>query len=547
MKKILLTITALMCVISMCSCETDVINTTTPPSSAPTEAVTSTPTPTPPKSTETEFPVTGGDDTATDMTPTPTPTPIPTPTVVVDKFDSYTVADFDITYDKSGETVMYLECGKGLTIRGDLVIVNGVYGYNSKYTSSLASIREQREGNISVSGWSLQCTPETLKAIDAMSTAYEIAFPGAERNFIVQEAFKKSSDGGSRAYSSEYLTGLMLKLLFWDGEYTYKVDNNEMKAEKAWILNNCGKFGFVVRYPQAKDEITGVTSNNSEYRYVGVPHSYYMNESNLCLEEYLEKLRGYSFENRLEYIDPTGDVWQMYYVKAAEEGKTRVPVDKDAEYTLSGDNMGGFIVTVKKTDLKSIEYARLFDAISSLKNKNVYSYMAAVSLKDGENIESENFNVVMEEGSFKVTGNSEETVIYKDGRLYLTDKDGNTDSTDYTYESAMKKYLQRLGKGHSVLIVPNEDALALGGIESVEGGYVYTLYLRDTDLVNEQNIAYFGKTGVISKITLTITVKNKEVVSYRIEGKSSNGNYTINLDFNTGDVPAIEIPATEEI
>jgi D-alanyl-D-alanine carboxypeptidase len=36
----------------------------------------------------------------------------------------------------------------------------------------------------------------------------------------------------------------------------------------------------------------------------------------------------------------------MYYYPAAESGATEVKIPKDAEYTISGNNIGGFIVTV---------------------------------------------------------------------------------------------------------------------------------------------------------------------------------------------------------
>ncbi|MBE6543949.1 MAG: D-alanyl-D-alanine carboxypeptidase family protein [Ruminococcaceae bacterium] len=544
MKKILISATALLCMSSLISCN---IN-----SSVPTETLTPTPSATPtystPADTETTLtpmPPVSPDTTVKTPDITPTVTPTPTPITPVNKFDSYTAVDFDMTVDKTDPNTDYVICGKGLFIKGDLALVNETFGYNSKYTSELSTIKEEKEGYISVSAWGLQCTPETMYAIDALSTAYEIAFPDAERTLIVQEAFKKSSNGGTRAYSSEYLTGRMLKLLFWDGQYTYKVDNIEMKAEKQWLQTNCAKYGFVIRYDNAKEEITGVSGNNSEFRYVGVPHSYYMNETNLCLEEYLERITSYSFENRLSYIDPTGDTWEMYYVKGESEGKTRIPVDKDAEYTISGDNKGGYIITVKKNDLKSIEYVRLLNAIESLKNKAVISYDAKISLLLSEDVTVEEYKVLVENGAFKSEFLSNYTVVYKDGMLYLTDLEGNTDSTEFTYDSAMKKYLPRLKTGASVVIIPSQDSLFVGSVESMDGGYVYTLHLRDKDLIEEQNIAFFGKAGFVSKVIVTVTVKDKEVVQYKFTGKTSSGAvYDVIIDFNNEDGLKVEVPSS---
>ena len=74
----------------------------------------------------------------------------------------------------------------------------------------------------------------------------------------------------------------------------------------------------------------------------------------------------------------------------------------------------------------------------------------------------------------------------------------------YTYENAIKRYLPSVKTGKSVVILPTEESMKLGSVVSSGGEYLYTLFLRESVLVNEQNTAYFGKTGVASKIVLSI-------------------------------------------
>ena len=57
-----------------------------------------------------------------------------------------------------------------------------------------------------------------------------------------------------------------------------------------WLKDNAWKFGFILRYPEGKQPITGVKFEPWHYRYVGRYHAKAIYDSGLCLEEYLEKL-----------------------------------------------------------------------------------------------------------------------------------------------------------------------------------------------------------------------------------------------------------------
>ena len=57
-----------------------------------------------------------------------------------------------------------------------------------------------------------------------------------------------------------------------------------------WLKENSWKFGFILRYPEDKTEITGVQFEPWHYIYVGRYHAKEMVERNLCLEEYIDFL-----------------------------------------------------------------------------------------------------------------------------------------------------------------------------------------------------------------------------------------------------------------
>jgi D-alanyl-D-alanine carboxypeptidase len=55
-----------------------------------------------------------------------------------------------------------------------------------------------------------------------------------------------------------------------------------------WLKENCWDYGFIMRYTKEKEKITGFTAEAWHIRYVGVNHAKYMQEHDLCLEEYIE-------------------------------------------------------------------------------------------------------------------------------------------------------------------------------------------------------------------------------------------------------------------
>ncbi len=58
-----------------------------------------------------------------------------------------------------------------------------------------------------------------------------------------------------------------------------------------WLIDHCHEFGFVIRYPEDKVDITGIAYEPWHLRYVGLEHAEYMHRYDLCLEEYITLVR----------------------------------------------------------------------------------------------------------------------------------------------------------------------------------------------------------------------------------------------------------------
>ena len=101
-----------------------------------------------------------------------------------------------------------------------------------------------------------------------------------------------------------------------------------------------------MRYPENKTDVTGISPESWHFRYVGVPHATYMYERGITLEEYLSELRIYT-ESIPLLVSADGVEYGVYYIDKDVLEYTEFNVPKDTEYSISGDNMGGFVVWYK--------------------------------------------------------------------------------------------------------------------------------------------------------------------------------------------------------
>ena len=101
---------------------------------------------------------------------------------------------------------------------------------------------------------------------------------GLSRQEAEQEVQKRIQLPGA----SEHQTGLAIDMSEPEGQ-------NDEVANK--IAEIAPKYGFILRYPEGKSDITGVDFENWHYRYVGVESAQYMQKHHLVLEEYLTLLK----------------------------------------------------------------------------------------------------------------------------------------------------------------------------------------------------------------------------------------------------------------
>ena len=140
---------------------------------------------------------------------------------------------------------------------------------------------------------------------------------------------------------SEHQTGLAIDLAL-------RSDNIDFIRPDFPYDGICGRFralaadyGFIERYQAGKEHITGIAAEPWHFRYVGRPHARLMSDNGLCLEEYVELLRSYTYPERL--LETRGGVYEADVGFAFAKSKLELP---DAPYQISGNNVDGYIYTL---------------------------------------------------------------------------------------------------------------------------------------------------------------------------------------------------------
>ena len=138
----------------------------------------------------------------------------------------------------------------------------------------LAAARTIAPGETLISGYRSRAEQTELYE-EALALAEE---EGLSRQEAEQEVQKRIQLPGA----SEHQTGLAIDMSEPEGQ-------NDEVAHK--IAEIAPKYGFILRYPEGKSDITDVNFENWHYRYVGVESAQYMQKHHLVLEEYLTLLK----------------------------------------------------------------------------------------------------------------------------------------------------------------------------------------------------------------------------------------------------------------
>lgn len=253
----------------------------------------------------------------------------------------------------------YINKTKDDIYKGELVLINYKNEYKHEDQNVLQSVYDLKNSSYKVKDTdvSLRKTVilqlnELLKKFqsDTNDQSINVISGYRSRNYqqtlldnkVRQVGVTEAAMWVSKPGYSEHHSGLALDL----GLYSNKGVSSDYTGtgRYVWINQNCHRYGFIVRYPEDKKEITKIAYEPWHFRYVGIPHSFVITENNFCYEEYIEYLKKFEFSKEHLRVNIDGKEYEIYYTK-----NTKIPVPEKYSYSVSGNNVDGFIVTVDKS------------------------------------------------------------------------------------------------------------------------------------------------------------------------------------------------------
>ena len=180
-----------------------------------------------------------------------------------------------------------------------------LYLANRQWKSSSAYAPEVRAAN--VEGKVREMREEAAVALEQMfadckaETGHELITVSGYRSYQTQASlysrklekvngsYKRADEYVARAGASEHQLGLAMDI-GWE-EYQGTSDKFPRSKAGAWCTENCWKYGFILRYQEGWEDITGYKAEEWHFRYVGKEHAARIYENQMPLETYLILLR----------------------------------------------------------------------------------------------------------------------------------------------------------------------------------------------------------------------------------------------------------------
>lgn len=106
------------------------------------------------------------------------------------------------------------------------------------------------------------------------------------QGYSKSEAEDKAAYWVARPGTSEHQLGFAVDIVSTNNQRLDRSQENT--PEQQWLIENSWKYGFILRYPTNKSNLTKVGYEPWHYRYVGKKHAKKINELGVCLEEYVK-------------------------------------------------------------------------------------------------------------------------------------------------------------------------------------------------------------------------------------------------------------------
>ena len=235
---------------------------------------------------------------------------------------------------------------------GNLILVNADYPYNEQVNETDLVNVDKSACDVLLERRAVTLLSKLMEEINGWGQISAVSGWRSmqEQENIYAQSLKENGSEFTQKYvalpgHSEHQTGLAIDLALTSDN----IDFIRPDFPYTGICQTCrelaSQYGFIERYPQKKESITGIAHEPWHFRYIGVPHAEIMKKNDLCMEEYIPFIKQFAYGEQKYNFTVAQKNFSVSYLPASESDVVCIEIAEAVPYTVSGNNIDGYIIT----------------------------------------------------------------------------------------------------------------------------------------------------------------------------------------------------------
>ena len=235
---------------------------------------------------------------------------------------------------------------------GNLILVNADYPYNEQVNETDLVNVDKSACDVLLERRAVTLLSKLMEEINGWGQISAVSGWRSmqEQENIYAQSLKENGSEFTQKYvalpgHSEHQTGLAIDLALTSDNIDFIRPDFPYTGICQTFRELSSQYGFIERYPQKKESITGIAHEPWHFRYIGVPHAEIMKKNDLCMEEYIPFIKQFAYGEQIYNFTVAQKNFSVSYLPASEAEVVCIEIAEDVPYTISGNNIDGYIIT----------------------------------------------------------------------------------------------------------------------------------------------------------------------------------------------------------
>ena len=247
---------------------------------------------------------------------------------------------------------MKIELHRKNIYTGNLILVNADYPYNEQVNETDLVNVDKSACDVLLERRAVTLLSKLMEEINGWGQISAVSGWRSmqEQENIYAQSLKENGSEFTQKYvalpgHSEHQTGLAIDLALTSDNIDFIRPDFPYTGICQTFRELSSQYGFIERYPQKKESITGIAHEPWHFRYIGVPHAEIMKKNDLCMEEYIPFIKQFAYGEQKYNLTVAQNNFSVSYLPASEAEVVCIEIAEDVPYTISGNNIDGYIIT----------------------------------------------------------------------------------------------------------------------------------------------------------------------------------------------------------